>query len=406
MSRKSRSETKTNQTVTATPTNPEWVTGGVQNLQTRIGGLLDTDASTLVPGASTLQKQAFSAAQGLGGWQPGAAAASGAVSGLLNAPMAAELASAAPATSRSLLEADLDGYMNPYLESVVDTSLAGFDETAGMNRAQLAAQQARGQKFSGSGSAIERALFERGNNQDRTGIEAGLRSSGYDRATDLASRDLDREAQTSALNANLLTNTGQFNAGQANSMETAERDAQLRAAGLLGDLSNATAGNSRADLGLLADLGGQEREIERLRLGAEPALLSLISSLQGQQPYDLFRGQTTNQTGTSTTRGKEYGLGNTIDVAGRFLESAGKGAEGFAALAQLSDKRLKTDIQRVGNDRAGRKVYEYRYKGEPEGVRRTGYMAQEIAKSDPHAVTKIGNRLAVRYGLLDEGIAA
>lgn len=390
MSKKSKSTTNTNQTVTATPTNPEWVTGGVQNLQTRINGLLDTDASTLVPGASTLQQQAFAGAQGLGGWQGSAGTAANRAADLSVAPMEAQRAS-----GRSLLDADLEGYQNPWMEDVVGTTLTGFDETAGMNRAQLAAQQARGQKFSGSGSAIERALFERGSGQDRAGIEAGLRSQGYDRATELANRDLDREQALST-----------FNAGQANSMTGAERSAQLQATGLLGDLSSASAGNSRADLGLLADLGGQERDIERQNLGAEANLLALISSLNGAQPYDLFRGNTSNQTGTSTTKGKEYGLGTAMDSFGTFLQGAGSAAQGAAALATISDKRLKTDIKRVGSDLAGRKVYQYRYKGEPEGVRRTGYMAQEIAKSDPHAVTKIGDRLAVRYGLLDEGIAA
>lgn len=385
MSKKSSSKTTTNQTVTATPTNPEWVTNSAQGLQTRINGLLDTDASSLVPGASTLQRQAFAGAQGLGGWQGSAGTAANRAADLTAAPMTAERAS-----GRSLLDADLEGYQNPWLEDVVGTTLTGFDETAGMNRAQLAAQQARGQKFSGSGSAIERALFERGSGQDRAGIEAGLRSQGFDRASELAMRDLDRAQQNS-----------QFNAGQVNNMTGAERSAQLQATGLLGDLSNSAAGNSRADLGLLSDMGAQEREIERLQLGAEPALLSLIAALNGSQPYDLFRGQTSNQTGTSTTKGKESGLGTAMDSIGGLLSGAGSAASGAASLAMLSDKRLKTNIRTQGRDASGRRLVSYRYKGEPADVQRFGHIAQEVEKTDPQAITKIGKYKAINYGLLE-----
>lgn len=464
MSKRSSSKTTTNQTVTATPTNPEWVTDSAQGLQNRINGLLDTDASTLVPGASPLQRQAFGAAGGLlggGSTAPGGAgpvaipsladtmaalqtgqgsfkeragvvpaATSGGVGSdvlqggsggdnlmgwrdqmgaaqdraetLLDAPLQAAQAQAGKATSRSLLDADIDGYMNPYLDSVVKSSLTGFDETAGMNRARLAAQQARGQKFSGSGSAIERALFERGSGQDRTNIEAGLRSAGYDRATELAMRDLDREASTSGLNANLGTGVSTFNAGQTNDMGATERQAQLQATGLLGDLAQAGGAGDRADLGLLSDLGGQEREIDRQGRGAEANLLSLVAALNGSQPYGLFRGQTTNQTGTSTMKGKESGLGTAMDSIGGLLAGAGDAASGYAALAALSDKRLKTGIKPLSKDAAGRQVYEYRYRGEPPRVKRTGYMAQDLQKSDPHAVFKVGKHLAVDYGLLSE----
>lgn len=387
MSKKSSSTTTSNQTATMTPNNPEWVTESAQGLQTRINSLLNTDASTLVPGASTLQKQAFGAAQGLGGWQGSSGLAATRAADMTGAPMTAERAA-----GRSLLDMDLEGYQNPWTESVVDTSLAGYDEQRGMAEAEMRAQQARNQKFSGSGDAIRRAMFDRGTLQDRTGIESSLRAQGFDRAADLATRDLDRETQLAT-----------FNAGQANQMTSAERDAQLRATGLLGDLANSSAANSRADLGLLADLGGQEREIERNRLAAEPALLQMIASLNASQPYSLFRGQTTTATGTSKTKGKESGLGTAMDSIGSILQGAGSAAQGAASLAVLSDKRLKTNIETVGKDAAGRRVVSYRYKGEPKDVRRIGHIAQEVEKTDPHAVVKgPGGYRMIDYGLLGD----
>ena len=362
-------------TSTSTPTNPEWVTQGVQGLQGRINGLLDTDASTLVPGASQLQQQMFGQAGDLG-------AGTRAAQGLLDAdPMGA-----ASATSRGLLDIDLDGYQNPWQRDVVDTTLSGFDEQAGMRRAELAGAQGRGQKFSGSGSAIERMLFERGSGMDRAAQEAQLRSAGFDRATGLATGDLNREASTS-----------QFNAGAANQMAIAQRSADLQAAGLLGS-------SERADLGLLSDLGGQQREIEREELGADTELLKLIAALNSSQPYGLFQGNTQTGSGTNITKTSDP-MGTAAGLLGG-LGSLASGAGAIGAAGGLgtifSDKRLKEGVQTVGKDASGRRVVSYRYRGEPKDVTRIGHIAQEVQRSDPHAIRKVGKHLAIDYGLLGD----
>lgn len=368
MSKSTKTSSTSNSTVKTTPDNPEWVTQGVQGLQDRINGLLSTDASTLVPDASALQGQAFSQATGLGA-RTGAAA--DAAQSLFDSP--------AQATSRSLLDVNLGDYQNPFQKDVIDTTLAGYDEQAGMKRAELAAAQARGQKFSGSGSAIERALFERGSAQDRAAQEASLRSAGFDKATGLATTDLNREADTS-----------QFNAGQANSTRTA-------AAGLLGQ----AAASDRADLGLLSDLGGQQREIDRQKLGANTELLKLVSALQSSQPYSLFQGQTRTGNETSTSKSTTSDPMGTI---GGLLQGAGSLASGLGAMGVMfSDKRLKEDIKPHGKDDDGRPMVSYRYKGEPKDVRRVGHLAQDVEKTDPHAIKRIGKYKAIDYGLLGEG---
>lgn len=459
-----KTKTKSQSTVVSTPTNPEWVTGAVSGLQDRINGLLDVDAGGLVPGASPLQQRAFGAASRLlgpersatgGGGMRAAMGALGSAGdgydpanyptrdvdtsnfavlarGPAGTPVdaagfpskAAARAAGAPvgrsifappvdtsvdtsnwrggnaaaqqaasrmtadganpqATSRSLLDVDLDAYQNPWLDSVVGSSLAGYDERRGMEEAEMRAQQARNQKFSGSGDAIRRAMFDRGTLQDRTGIEADLRAQGFDRATSLATSDLNREAETSRFN----TDAGL----RAN-------DARLRAAGLLGDLSNSQATNERADLGLLGDLGNVEREIDREKLGAEVELLRLVSGLNANQPYNLFRGETQTGNSTSTTKTSDPmgTIGGLMQGAGALF--GGMGQAGFT----FSDKRLKADIETVGRDRSGRRLVSFRYKGEPEGVRRVGHIAQEVRKTDPHAVRKVAGHYGIDYGLLGD----
>lgn len=451
-----------------------------RGLQTRISGLLDTDPSALVPGASPLQQAAFAGASRLepgsgAGWRDGNATAQSAAAGLLGdrmtaaAPVSPErvaseravservnaqqagsyMADASPRVSAgSLLDVDLGRYQSPWEDAVVNSTLGNFDEQSGMQRAQLAAQQARGQKFSGSGSAIERALFERGNVRDRAGTEAGLRSAGFDRATGLATQDLDRRAQVdlteaqrldsmSRGNADRFTQNNQFNAGQVNSvgvnnagradeiavnnasrgdqvavnnasradelaldaarrndsMTLANRSSELQNIGLLGDLANAGGANERADLGLLSDLGSEERQIAGQQAMAEPALLQIISALNQGQPYDLFKGATTNSTGSGTQASK----GTVTGFSGADL------AQMAAAAVMASDRRLKTDVEKLGKDRAGRNMYEFRYRGEPKGVRHTGYMAQEIEKTEPQAVFKgPGGYKMINLGLLED----
>ena len=52
-----------------------------------------------------------------------------------------------------------------------------------------------------------------------------------------------------------------------------------------------------------------------------------------------------------------------------------------------SDRRLKTDIQKVGTHSTGLPMYAYRYKGDPKAYPKVvGPMAEDVMKIAPHAV--------------------
>lgn len=292
MSKKSKtkesSQSATNFNTVTTPTNPEWVTSGVQGVQNRINSLLDVDASSLVPGASGLQKQAFAGAEGLGAPNQGLLDAQESVRGLMDNP--------AQATARGLLDVDLEAYQNPFTESVVNTTLGGFDRNADRVRAQQDLSMAGDRRFGGSRAAITQSMTEGELASQRAMQEAQLRAGGFDRAAGLATGDLNREASVS-----------QFNAGQANST-------RLAGAGLLGELGQSEAANNRADLGLLSDLGGQEREIDRQVLGADVEMTRLIAALNASQPYELFRGQSASGTENRTASGTSKTSGSGLSV--------------------------------------------------------------------------------------------
>lgn len=400
----SNSTTNTNQTLTTTPTNPQFVTDSVTGMQGHINNLLNTDPQSFVAGPSQLQSQAFAASQGIGGWQPSMGTAAGAATGLLGSTVDPSRANATSATSGNLLGVDLGAYENPNLQAVVNSTLSDADQNAAIVRAQQAAAMARDQKFSGSGSALTAALTEGQLQRARTAADANLRSNAYDSAVAAATGDLNRSAATSEFNAGQANNTSQFNAEQANSLATSDLARRLSAAGLLGDLSNSTASNDRADLGTLNDLGTQQRLIATQQAAAPLSVASIIAALNSQQPYGLFHGQVGTDVGTSSTNGtSKTTTSDPVGTLGSLLQAAGSAASGFA---MLSDKRLKTDIETVGKDKAGRRVVSYRYKGEPEHVNRIGYLAQEIEKTDPDAVhTLPGGYKAVDYGLLSQRAA-
>lgn len=249
------------------------------------------------------------------------------------------------ASNRNLADVDLSGYFDPFEGRVIDTTLARYDQNSGQQLAQQRAQQALNGGLRNSNNAIKQALLESQQGMGRAEIDANLRSQGFDRATGLAQTDLGRETANNQFNASqangfalsraqmeadaarfgadaanrsALDYTGrsdaasQFGAGAQNqtSMFNAGQQDQalqraLQAAGLLSGNETARGANDRADLGLLADIGAQQREIEMSQSPA--AQTALINQLLQGIPLDAFVGRTENRTATGTASGTSTG---------------------------------------------------------------------------------------------------
>lgn len=105
---------------------------------------------------------------------------------------------------------------------------------------------------------------------------------------------------------------------------------------------------------------------------------STMGAYNGQmQAYNAQQQQ------KSAALGGMYGLGG-----------AGLMAAGMA----FSDRRLKTDIRRIGQTDGGTPLYQYRYKGTTGP--QIGVMAQELMKKQPEAVHKLGGFYAVNYDMV------
>lgn len=90
------------------------------------------------------------------------------------------------------------------------------------------------------------------------------------------------------------------------------------------------------------------------------------------------------------------GIMGALGSIGGGLASGIGAAGGFAAM--FSDRRLKTDIQKVGKTNAGLPIYTYKYKG--DNKTQMGVMAQDVEKKTPNAVKEVGGFKAVNYALV------
>jgi hypothetical protein len=125
----------------------------------------------------------------------------------------------------------------------------------------------------------------------------------------------------------------------------------------------------------------------------KPQLFDVGSALNlgaAQRQNIVNANAATQQARASYSSGLFSGLGGLAQGVG----SAAAAAIPF----MMSDKRLKTDIEKVGKTDAGLPIYTYKYKG--DNKTQMGVMAQDVEKKTPKAVKEVGGFKAVNYALV------
>jgi len=405
MSKKTRTSSQSTSTATRTPTNPEWVTSGLQGLGGKIMGLADQDPRSFVAGPSTLQNQVFGDAAKLKTSPRFNQAGDifNQVAGAGANTYEAQGYDAERYNASSLLEG-LDKYMSPYTGDVVNTALADYDFGAGETRANQALDEARSGAFGGSGAAITRALTEDSLTRGRGALSAGLRDTAFTRGAGLSATDAGFRNQAAAANAAAANQAAAFRAQAANeagrfnagAMDTALAR-QLSAGGALGSLGAQEGADTRANVALQGQMGAEQRAISQALAGAPISVLQALAGTYSGLPLNLLSGETMtgSQTGSSTSKSWDP-----MGVFSNALNAGGSAAQGASAImTALSDRRLKTDVERIGERPDGLGVYAFRYFWSP--VRHIGVMAQEVLDVKPEAVVHLpGGYMAVNYGAL------
>jgi hypothetical protein len=186
---------------------------------------------------------------------------------------------------------NLGAYENPFIDDVVNTTLADFDASAGATRAAQDLDIARSGAFGGSGSALTKSLTEGELARGRASTDANLRFTAKDKAFGYSGQDADRRQSASMSNA-------------AN--ELAARNQKLAAAGMLTDISSGFDANQRANYGAMADIGSQIRGILDARAQSPITLLQTELGLFNDLNPELYFGE--NEKGTETQKGKSSGF--------------------------------------------------------------------------------------------------
>ena len=252
--------------------------------------------------------------------------------------------SAGSVSAQSLLD-NLPAYMSPYTNDVVDTTLSGFDVNAERTRAARAAAAAGSGANRGTRNSIFEAVLEGELARERAGTEAGLRDQAFNTGAGLSADDANRRQSASQANAELAQRASESNAqmqlsrmlnaanmmygeDQFNANQMDEALARtLSASGQLANIGSTYQGNERADLGLLSDLGAQQRQIDGQQRTADLNLLQTILGMAGGLGLNTSQVTGISNQGTQTTT-QTPGLLNYVN-SGLGLIGAGTGAAGW-----------------------------------------------------------------------------
>ena len=231
-----------------------------------------------------------------------------------------------------------------------------------------------GGDFSADRRRVEDAIFARQNSQ--------------------FNRDEDRMRQRLASQG--LTPGSEAYNNDVQQFEQAKTDARQQAI-LAGGQEQSRMFGMEAQAGDFANAARQNAFTERMALRNQPineisALLGggQVSMPQFQQPFRQAVGAPDVQGAV----GQDY-QNRLQSYNNRMSGMFGLGGAALTGLFGLSDRRAKTDIERVGTTNGGLAVYRYRYKGDPQF--RLGVMADEVEKVNPRAVRTIGGLKHVDY---------
>lgn len=178
-------------------------------------------------------------------------------------------------------------------------------------------------------------------------------------------------------------------------MRNQQRFNQLMGISGLGQASAAQSGisslNTMTNIGDLMGVSGMLKAQEKAAQGGQ--FLQGLSSFNPSSLMSMFGGG--GAVGAGTAAGGMAGLGTGSAIGGGFgmlpgMGGAGAMAGGLTSGIQgallASDRRLKKDIQKVGQDQFGN-IYHFRYKNDHTGTLYKGRIAQELLEIRPDAVT-------------------
>ena len=281
---------------------------------------------------------------------------------------------------------NLEDYMNPFTENVVDRSIDNAERSGRLATRKIRDQATQSRAFGGSRQAIQEAVQQAETTRGVGDLSAQLWEKAYDKGTEAQRADWGRQFQNIASQKGLAES--QINAAKA---------AQL---GLSSDYFNLLSG------GKMIEDKDREKLEETYKKFIEKRdwdknQLTWLAGLLGITPVGHTEDITKTESSVSNTKSK-----GGMDFGGIM----GGGLSLLSMMMGASDKELKTNIEKLGTDpKTKLPVYAYDYKADVENrkvtvaPKRVGYMAQDVERKYPKAVKKIAGKRVIDYTQLPLG---
>ena len=212
--------------------------------------------------------------------------------------------------SQNFTDADISGYMNPYMENVIGNALSDIERREMASAENIDAQASKASAFGGSRQAIQQAESDRNFADIAAETGANLRSQGFQQAAAMYQQDAARQMQADLAN-------------QQAGMSGAEL--RMRGAGLLGDMAGRMSDADMREAAMRGSLGELERAQEQAELDAQyqSYLMAYDDPYRRAQIQLGLLGNTPmlqNNRATQTTSGGGLGslLGGVGQVVGMF----------------------------------------------------------------------------------------
>lgn len=275
----------------------------------------------------------------------------------------------------------LDAYMNPYISQVADRTLADLDRFRQMATNQNSSNATLSGVFGGDRLGVENALTnEAFANQAATTL-ANLYNQGFNGSAGFLMGDKDRLLQNLQFNANLQQQAALAN--QQAQLQTALANQQTK---LGADQANQQAGLEGANTNLagaqtLGQLGGLQYGME------QDALTAAYNEFLRQQNNPIAMQDLLNKSLGMVGSAMQGQYNEPSYPLADFVAGTGNGLGG-ALVGKYSDKGLKANVKTAGFDARGRRWVDFRYVWDEPGTKRLGVIAQEVAITDPDAVSR------------------
>ena len=320
---------------------------------------------------------------------------------------AATAASQAGAQAVDPSQLNINQYMNPFTQNVVNATQAAMNQQQGQQLSQQQAEAIRGGAFGGDRANLQRGQLMGQQSLAQSQAIAPLYQQNYQQALAAAQQQQGVGLGAGQANRAAIQNYAQQlgNLGQQGYQQGMGAAQQYGALGQQGYQQGIGAAQQLAALaqqgygmgaGTSAALAGLGTNAQQAGLAGAQAQLAAGQTQQQTQQAGLQALYNQFQQKQGFPYQQAQFLANIAEGTGALSGNATSGTStttgggGF-----FSDERLKENIQKVGETNDGQPIYRYNYKGDKNT--QIGLLAQDVEKKHPDAVGLAGGYKTVNY---------